>query len=144
MRSHSRRVSALAYLVGDAPRPRTLVGAACAGLALGLVAFFFTDTSTWQRVVLFALAFDIGAGWVSNLSESTRSFWKKRSRALQVSYIVIHLGLYPVALWVLTDSVWVWGLLLIALLGKLGAFVVGVVFTFEESRAEYPSSEHHR
>lgn len=127
MRSHSRKVSALAYLVGESPRPRTLLGAACGGLALGLFALYFTDTLLWERVLLFALTFDIAAGWISNLSESTRSFWKKRSRALQVSYIVIHLGLYPVALWVLTDSVWVWGFLLIALLGKLGAFVVGLV-----------------
>ena len=127
MQLHSGKDSPMAYLVGDAPRSRTLVGAACAGLALGLFAFAFTGTLAWQRVVLFTLAFDIGAGWVSNLSESTRSFWKKRSRGLQVSYIVIHLAVYPVALWVPTDSVWVWGLLLIALLGKLGAFVVGLV-----------------
>lgn len=117
----------IAYLVGDAPRPRTLVGAACAGLALGLVAFFFTDMSTWQRVVLFTLAFDIGAGWVSNLSESTRSFWRKRSRGLQVSYIVVHLAVYPLALWLLTDSLLVWGILGMALLGKVGAFMLGRV-----------------
>ena len=35
--------------------------------------------------------------------------------------------LWAVALWVLADSVWVWGLLIMALLGKLGAFMVGLV-----------------
>ena len=127
MQLHSGKDSPMAYLVGDTPRPRTLVGAACAGLALGVSAVVFTDTLFWQRVVLFILSFDIAAGWVSNLSESTRSFWKKRSRALQVSYIVIHLAVYPVALWVLTNSVWMWGFLFLALLGKVGAFMVGRV-----------------
>lgn len=124
MQLHSGKDSPMAYLVGDTPRPRTLVGAACAGLALGVSAVVFTDTLFWLRVFLFALAFDIGAGWVSNLSHSTRSFWNKQSRALRVSYIVVHLVVYPAALWVLADPVWVWGLLVVALLGKVGAFVV--------------------
>lgn len=127
MQFHSRKVSPIAYLVGESPRSRTLVSAAFAGLALGVTAVLFADTLFWQSIVLFTLSFDIAAGWVSNLSESTRSFWKRRSLVLQVSYIVLHLAVYPAALWVLTDSVGVWGLLIMALLGKLGAFMVGLV-----------------
>lgn len=119
--------SLIAWLVGITPTKRTLVVAGVAGLALAGVVTLATSQMGWGHIVLFLVAFDIGAGWVSNLSQSTRSFWKTRSRAVQVGYIVLHLAFYPVALWVLADSVWVWGLLIMALLGKLGAFMVGLV-----------------
>lgn len=119
--------SLTAWLVGITPTKRTLVVAGVAGLALAGVVTLATSQLGWGHIVLLLLAFDIGAGWVSNLSQSTRSFWKTRSRALQVSYVILHLALYPVALWVLADSVWVWGFLFMALLGKVGAFVVGLV-----------------
>ena len=127
MRSSGERFPPLAYLVGETPRPRTLWFALGVALAISVPPLFFNTTSFWEQALLFLLAFDIAAGWLSNLTESTRSFWKTRSRALQVSYIVIHLAVYPVVLWVLTDSVWVWGFLFMALLGKLGAFMVGLV-----------------
>lgn len=121
-----KRTSPIAYLVGENPRPRTLVFAASAGLFLAVLTVVYGAQPGWGQVVLFLLSFDIAAGWVSNLSASTRHFWRQRSRALHVAYVVAHLTVYPLLLWTLIDSLWIRALLLLALLGKLSAFVVGL------------------
>lgn len=64
-----------AWLVGRQPRGITLVTAGASGALLGLISLALNEAAWWANVILFVLAFDLAAGFVSNLSYSTRSFW---------------------------------------------------------------------
>jgi hypothetical protein len=112
-----------AWLVGRHPKKRTLAIAGVGGLLLGIVAVATNDVVWWANVILFALAFDLAAGFVSNLSHSTRSFWSSRSFFLRATYVVAHLSVYPFAIWILVPSSVLVLLLALALAAKILAFV---------------------
>jgi len=112
-----------AWLVGRHPKKRTLAIAGAGGLLLGIVAVATNDVVWWANVILFALAFDLAAGFVSNLSHSTRSFWSNRSFYLRATYVVAHLSVYPLAIWILVSSSVLGGLLTLVLAAKILAFV---------------------
>lgn len=114
-----------AWLVGRHPKKRTLVIAGVGGLLLGIVAVATNDVVWWANVILFALAFDLAAGFVSNLSKSTRSFWSSRSFFLRASYVLAHLSVYPMAIWLLVSSDLLNGLLTAILGAKILAFIIG-------------------
>jgi hypothetical protein len=63
-----------AWLVGRHPKKRTLAIAGVGGLLLGIVTVSTNGVVWWANVILFALVFDLAAGFVSNLSHSTRFF----------------------------------------------------------------------
>jgi len=113
-----------AWLVGRHPKKRTLAIAGAGGLLLGIVAVAANDVVWWANVILFALAFDLAAGFVSNLSHSTRSFWSSQSFFLRATYVVAHLSVYPLAIWILVSSSVVGGLLALVLAAKILAFVI--------------------
>ena len=112
-----------AWLVGKQPKRSTLAIAGVGGLLLGIVAVAANDVVWWANVILFALAFDLAAGFVSNLSHSTRTFWSSRSFFLRVTYVVAHLSVYPLAIWILVSSNVLGGLLALVLAAKILAFV---------------------
>lgn len=114
------------WLVGRHPRRITLVIAGSGGVLLGLATLASSETPWWTDLILFVLAFDLAAGCVSNLSNSTRSFWSGQSLFLRATYVVLHLLAYPLAIWALVSSA-LWGSVLSAVLGaKIVAFIVGV------------------
>jgi len=112
-----------AWLVGRHPKRITLAIAGVGGLLLGIVAVATNDVVWWAKVILFALAFDLAAGFVSNLSHSTRSFWSSQSFYLRATYVVAHLSVYPLAIWILVSSSVLGGLLTLVLAAKILAFV---------------------
>ena len=112
------------WLVGRHPKRITLAIAGVGGLLLGIVAVATNDVVWWAKVILFALAFDLAAGFVSNLSHSTRSFWSSRSFFLRATYVFAHLSVYPLAIWILVSSGVLGGFLLLVLVAKVLAFVI--------------------
>jgi len=113
-----------AWLVGRHPKRSTLAIAGVGGLLLGIVAVATNDVVWLANVILFALAFDLAAGFVSNLSHSTRSFWSSQSFFLRATYVVAHLSVYPLAIWILVSSGVLGGFLLLVLVAKVLAFVI--------------------
>jgi hypothetical protein len=113
-----------AWLVGRHPKRSTLAIAGVGGLLLGIVAVATNDVVWLANVILFALAFDLAAGFVSNLSHSTKSFWSSRSFFLRATYVVAHLSAYPLAIWILVSSTVLGGLLALVLAAKILAFVI--------------------
>ena len=124
MTSANQAAPVWAWLVGRHPKKRTLAIAGAGGLLLGIVTFATSDVVWWANVILFALAFDLAAGFVSNLSHSTRSFWSSQSFFLRATYVVAHLSVYPLAIWILVSSSVVGGLLALVLAAKILAFVI--------------------
>ena len=124
MTSANQAAPVWAWLVGRHPKKRTLAIAGVGGLLLGIVAVATNDVVWWANVILFALAFDLAAGFVSNLSHSTRSFWSSRSFFLRATYVVAHLSVYPLAIWMLVSSSVLGGFLLLVLGAKVLAFVI--------------------
>ena len=123
MSSANQAVPIWAWLVGRHPKRSTLAIAGVGGLLLGIVAVATNDVVWWANVILFALAFDLAAGFVSNLSHSTRSFWSSRSFFLRATYVVAHLSVYPLAIWMLVSSSVLVLLLALVLAAKILAFV---------------------
>ena len=123
MSSANQAAPVWAWLVGRHPKRITLAIAGVGGLLLGIVAVATNDVVWWANVILFALAFDLAAGFVSNLSHSTRSFWSSRSFFLRATYVVAHLSVYPLAIWILVSSSVLGGLLALVLAAKILAFV---------------------
>jgi hypothetical protein len=112
-----------AWIVGRHPKRITLAIAGVGGLLLGIVAVATNDVVWWANVILFALAFDLAAGFVSNLSHSTKSFWSSQSFYLRATYVVAHLSVYPFAIWILVPSSVLVLLLALVLAAKILAFV---------------------
>ncbi len=124
MTSANQAAPVWAWLVGRHPKRSTLAIAGVGGLLLGIVAVATNDVVWWANVILFALAFDLAAGFVSNLSHSTRSFWSSRSFFLRATYVVAHLSVYPFAIWILVPSSVLVLLLALVLAAKILAFVI--------------------
>ena len=123
MSSANQAAPVWAWLVGRHPKKRTLAIAGVGGLLLGIVAVATNDVVWWANVILFALAFDLAAGFVSNLSHSTRSFWSSQSFFLRATYVVAHLSVYPLAIWILVPSSVLVLLLALVLAAKILAFI---------------------
>ena len=123
MRSANQAAPVWAWLVGRHPKKSTLVVSGVGGLLLGIVAVATNGVVWWANVILFALAFDLAAGFVSNLSHSTRSFWSSQPFYLRATYVVAHLSVYPLAIWLLVSSSVLGGLLTLVVAAKILAFV---------------------
>ena len=123
MRSANQAAPVWAWLVGRHPKKSTLVVSGVGGLLLGIVAVATNGVVWWAKVILFALAFDLAAGFVSNLSHSTRSFWSSQPFYLRATYVVAHLSVYPLAIWLLVSSSVLGGLLTLVVAAKILAFV---------------------
>ena len=123
MRSANQAAPVWAWLAGRHPKKSTLAIAGVGGLLLGIVGVATNGVVWWANVILFALAFDLAAGFVSNLSHSTRSFWSSQPFYLRATYVVAHLSVYPLAIWILVSSSVLGGLLTLVLAAKILAFV---------------------
>lgn len=120
-----RSVPVWAWLVGTRPQTTTLVIAGSGGVLLGMMALLSNEGPWWADVIVFALACDLAAGFLSNLSQSTRAFWSGQSFFLRTTYVLVHLIAYPLALWALVSSAWVGGVLSGVLGAKILAFLLG-------------------
>jgi hypothetical protein len=114
-----------AWLVGRHPKIGTLVIAGISGLLLGAGVVAANEQVWWMNVIVFALAFDLVAGFVSNLSHSTRTFWSSRSSLLRINYVLAHLTVYPLAIRELVSSNVLVGFLAAVLAAKVIAFIIG-------------------
>lgn len=117
--------------IGDRPQPLDVGAMMVAGLALAGVVLVFTPMPDWRTFVLALLAWDIGAGMVSNATRATREAWRNAaSRYDRISFIVSHLTVYPVVLFWLADGEIALALLVCAfLIAKVMLFISGMLRT---------------
>jgi len=127
-----------AWLVGRHPKKITLVFASSGGLLLGVVAVVTNEVMWWANMILFVLAFDLAAGFFSNLSHSTKTFWSSRSFLLRTSYVLAHLTVYPLVIRELVSSDMLGGILGVVLGAKILAFIIGGLRNSHPNRLSVP------
>ena len=91
----------------------------------GLLAAVAGITAPIEGLSLFiamAFSFDLAAGLISNLSQSTQGFWRSQSFSLKVAYVIVHLTLYPIVLITLVGTALTLWILLVILTAKIFAF----------------------
>jgi hypothetical protein len=112
-------------IVGREPNPRILAAAVLVGVVLAAAVLGVERSEPFTRMVAALLALDVGAGLVSNASRSTRSYWAERSRVARLTFLVVHLSVYPAALVLLVGEAWLQWLLIGALCIKTALFATG-------------------
>jgi len=93
----------------------------------GLLAAVAGITAPIEGLSLFiamAFSFDLAAGLISNLSQSTQGFWRSQSFPLKIAYVIVHLTLYPIVLITLVGTALTLWILLVILTAKIFAFTV--------------------
>ena len=112
------------WLLGASPTTATVRLAAALGGLLAVVAGLTAPIEGLRLFIVMAFSFDLAAGLISNLSQSTQDFWRSQSFFLKGAYVIVHLTLYPIALIALVGvSVTLW-ILLVTLTAKIFAFTV--------------------
>ena len=127
--SEDGRTEIMKLLFGETSIGKTMLMIAF-GFVMGVFVYFLTkDNLTWHSMVGCVLAFDIGAGLLSNATSETNIAWQEKPKWLSVVFILFHLTVYPLVL-LLTFKNFVYiGLFLIALLViKTLLFANGVLF----------------
>jgi uncharacterized membrane protein YbjE (DUF340 family) len=79
----------LEYLFGSNPKNSTLLLSALAGLGTG-ISFYFVGSSVSSSILAFMIGVDIGAGIISNFSQSTRQFYSSKSLGYRILFPVMH------------------------------------------------------
>lgn len=92
------------WFVGETPQPRTILFATALGTSLAVLVLVVDSSPWWMRITAALLAWDVGAGLVSNLSQSTHAQWASATRTAQIGFVTIHLTLYPLALLLLIQN----------------------------------------
>lgn len=111
------------WLLGASPTTATVSLAAALGGLLAAVAGITAPIEGLSLFIAMAFSFDLAAGLISNLSQSTQGFWRSQSFSLKVAYVIVHLTLYPFVLITLVGvSVTLW-ILLVILTAKIFAFI---------------------
>lgn len=114
-------------LVGASPRKADIVLALMLGMLLATSSLMLQPQVSWTAIVTALLAFDIGAGLISNTTVSTNQEWQKQSTRRQWFFVIFHLTLYPVAIVFLSQSPMVSYILIGFLLIKTGLFYSRVI-----------------
>jgi nitrate reductase NapE component len=81
---------------------------------------------TLNAIFTAILAFDIMAGLFSNLQPQTNQAWKKQPLLSRQIFIIFHLTLYPLLVVLFQLSLPLMVLMLVLLITKTTAFVVGI------------------
>jgi hypothetical protein len=80
---------------------------------------------TLKTALTAILALDIFAGLMSNLQPQTNQAWKKQSRISRILFVTFHLTIYPLLIVLFQVSLPLMTVMLVLLLTKTSAFVVG-------------------
>lgn len=125
----------LALLVGENPRPFDIVASLAVGAILAVFVIWQAPQMGWKAILLATLAFDIGAGLVSNATAATRKAWQTMGTpARRRGFVLTHLTLYPAALFWLADGAFpVFAILTGMLVAKTWLFWSGQRETEEEN-----------
>jgi hypothetical protein len=118
-------VQPLAWILGETPTPRTAITAGVLGAGFAVAVVLASPAVGWMRLILLFLAWDLAAGLVSNLSASTRAFWRARPQGWRWAFIAVHGSVYPLVIWSLVGPGAVMWILMAALLAKIAAFSAG-------------------
>lgn len=86
------------WFVGENPQRRTILLATAVGTSLAVSVLVIDSSPWWIRIIAALLAWDVGAGLISNLSQSTHDQWASATRTAQIAFVALHLTLYPLAL----------------------------------------------
>jgi hypothetical protein len=111
-----------ALLIGEAPLRGKIILVLSGGIACGLLSLVFSVPFELRYLIGSILAFDIGAGLLSNLDPSTAKEWRKRPLWVRWLFVIAHLTVYPLSVYWLFAGSPVWPFLLGLLLVKVGAF----------------------
>ena len=80
---------------------------------------------TPKTVLTAIIAMDIFAGLMSNLQPQTNQAWKKQSKLSRMLFVIVRLTIYPLLIVLFQVSLPLMTLMLVLLLTKTTAFVVG-------------------
>jgi hypothetical protein len=97
------------------------------GLIVGLLTYFFLQEFSASNIIVSILAADIGAGLISNSRPQTHKEWKLQPRWVQWTFVIFHLTIYPIVLFLLTDNILVLSFLITLLTIKTALFFIGVI-----------------
>jgi hypothetical protein len=111
------------WAFGVDPNPRNIAIAITFGAALAALVLLFDPTQWWPRIAAALLAFDIGAGLISNATKATAAKWRSAPKLARTIYIAGHLSIYPLALFALVANPALFWLLIALLLVKTGLFI---------------------
>jgi hypothetical protein len=111
------------WAFGVDPNPRNIAIAITFGAALAALVLLFDPTQWWARIAAALLAFDIGAGLISNATKATAAKWRSAPKLARTIYIAGHLSIYPLALFALVANPALFWLLIALLLVKTGLFI---------------------
>lgn len=113
--------------VGEQPQALDLGAMALAGFALAGVTLALAPAIDWCLLVLAVLAWDIGAGLVSNATAATREAWRRHaSKSDRYGFMISHLTVYPIVLyWLASGDLVLTGLVCAFLLAKVILFISG-------------------
>ena len=112
----------LASLQGESPTRVQVIGTwtvffGAAGLVL------MSGSIDWKLLLVAFIAGDWAGGVVANAAESTRDWWRDKTRARQIFHIA-HVAEVPLVWW-LTGGGWVFYVLMVVLIAKLAIFEMG-------------------
>ncbi|WP_420406842.1 hypothetical protein [Hoeflea sp.] len=110
------------------------VASVCAAFVLASQGGF-----NWQLVIVSVLAFDIGAGIISNSAVSTRTYWASLPKWSVAAFAAVHIAEIPVIFWLIGDSE-ISRALACALLAKISVFLIGQA-ECRATRLEQPGND---
>lgn len=111
------------WAFGLDPNPRNIAVALTFGATLAALVLLFDPTQWWARLIAALLAFDIGAGLISNATKATAAKWRSAPKLARTIYIAGHLSIYPLALFALVVNSTLFWVLIVLLLVKTGLFI---------------------
>jgi len=109
-------------LLGESPSRIKIILVLAGGTTLALFTGLLSTPFHLRYLFGAVFAFDIGAGWVSKLFPSTAASWRKAAPWARIVFVILHVTLYPLAVFFLLSGSLAMPYLLAILFLKVGAF----------------------
>lgn len=107
---------------------RRMVSIIMPGIGMGILIWVIYDGALWQRSIVALLTFDLVAGALSNATPQTNAEWRRLTRWQRWLFVAVHVGLYPLVLWMLMAAHGLFWVMLIILTIKMIFFVRGTLW----------------
>ena len=114
------------FLHGQKPHPLDVISVYFLGLLSGLIVLYSRQPLTIDDWVLAFLAADITGGIISNATISTRLQWQRQRKLIRHLFIVTHLIIHPIIIFLLNGLTNVLSVcLIVGLITKVLLFLAG-------------------